>query len=147
MSEMPMTIALRQSPNSETLPSSTRAPMTLANWTIPHWAANYRTNIAKLGIVVPMDRSEYFWNDVTRERFIRFPAIIRDTGTFVLVIAPADNACPETILRDCSYLSAYQPNVPQLVGTGLPSGGVPCSFEGLLLQELNTGLERVNMLV
>jgi hypothetical protein len=103
--------------------------------------------VTKLGIIVPMDRSEYFWNNVTGERFIKFPAVLRDTGMFAIVIAPANNACPETILRDCSYLSPYQPQVPQLIGNGPPLGGIPCAFEGLLLQENGTGLERVNMLV
>jgi len=114
---------------------------------VPDWARDYHTDLSTMGVVVPMERTEYFWNS-KGVRYMRFPAVLKDTDTFVYVVSPAASACPETILRDCPVLTSYKPQTPaSLPWTGLPLAGIPCSFIGLLYQDLSAGLDKLSLIL
>jgi len=146
-SGLPETV-LAQAP-AENLPPPNTSDSGLASvldyWLLPTWANGYVTDRTRIGVVMPLERTEYFWGP-NGERYLRFPAIWRMTGTVVLVIAPVQGHCPETILRDCPELGPYKPQFPEtLPWTNQNLGGIPCSFSGLLYQDVTAGLDRISL--
>lgn len=142
---LPPVMDLNNNPTPVSLPVTVPVSPVKSNFAQQHWYPGgwynrCTTQTEKLGIVVPLVRTDYF-KGPSGEPMMRFPAVLRSSGHLVYVLAPTTNSCPEAVLRDCPQLAPYQPTLPEdLPWADQSVEGVKCEISGVLLQNGQAGL-------